>query len=99
MCPLGYVSDPVYGWAEECSARFGTHPVQICTGWNTVAHLVDTEGRRASCQHATLSATQAERSSGVPSARLLPKSGAPSGCLTYRASRGAALPETGYART
>jgi hypothetical protein len=42
---LGYVCDPVYGWAEECTERFGTHPVQICTRWNTIAHVVDSEGR------------------------------------------------------
>jgi len=44
---LGYVCDPVYEWAEECSTRFGTHPVQICTRWNTIAHLVDAEGQPA----------------------------------------------------
>jgi site-specific recombinase XerD len=42
---LGYVCDPVYGWAEECTERFGTHPVQICTRWNTIAHVVGSEGR------------------------------------------------------
>ena len=24
-----FVTDPAYGWAEECLARFGTHPVQV----------------------------------------------------------------------
>ena len=33
-----------YRWAEECEARSGTHPVQICHEWNTVAHLVEYEG-------------------------------------------------------
>lgn len=44
---LGFVCDPVYGWAEECTARFGAHPVQICSRWNTISHLVDTDGRPA----------------------------------------------------
>ena len=24
-----YVTDPAYGWAGQCQARFGTHPVQV----------------------------------------------------------------------
>lgn len=44
---LAYVCDPVYGWAEECETRFGTHPVQICHALNTAAHLSDFEGRPA----------------------------------------------------
>jgi integrase/recombinase XerC len=39
-----YITSPYYRWSEECEARFGTHPVQICHEWNTVAHLVDYEG-------------------------------------------------------
>ncbi|MFF5038065.1 tyrosine-type recombinase/integrase [Nocardia salmonicida] len=39
-----YMTSPHYGWSQECEARFGTHPVQICHEWNTVAHLVDYEG-------------------------------------------------------
>ncbi|WP_406238987.1 tyrosine-type recombinase/integrase [Nocardia sp. NBC_01009] len=35
---------PEYGWAVECEERFGTHPVQVCFEWNTLAHLVDYEG-------------------------------------------------------
>lgn len=35
---------PEYQWAVECEKRFGTHPVQICFEWNTLAHLVDYEG-------------------------------------------------------
>jgi site-specific recombinase XerD len=42
---LAYATDPVYGWAEECSSRFGSHPVQICNRWNTARHLADFEGR------------------------------------------------------
>lgn len=40
-----YITSPYYGWPEECQSRFGTHPVQVCHEWNTVAHLVDYEGR------------------------------------------------------
>ncbi|GAA2046675.1 hypothetical protein GCM10009839_59070 [Catenulispora yoronensis] len=39
-----YLTSPYYRWAEECEARFGTHPTQIVHEWNTVAHLVDYEG-------------------------------------------------------
>lgn len=39
-----YVTSPHYRWPEECIARFGTHPVQICHEWNTVVHLLDYEG-------------------------------------------------------
>ncbi len=54
---LAYVCDPLYGWDTECLTRFGTHPVQICSGANSMAHVVDAEGRpgrrsmtRAECQ-------------------------------------------------
>jgi site-specific recombinase XerD len=40
-----YIISPHYHWSEECEARFGTHPVQICHEWNTAAHLVDYEGQ------------------------------------------------------
>lgn len=40
-----FLTSPAYGWAAECEARFGTHPVQICHEWNTVAHLTEYEGR------------------------------------------------------
>lgn len=39
-----FLISPHYRWAEECEARFGTHPVQICHEWNTTGHLVDYEG-------------------------------------------------------
>lgn len=42
---LGYLIDPVYGWAEECMSRFGTHPVQICHEWNTATHVQEAAGR------------------------------------------------------
>ena len=41
----GYLIAPQYRWAEECQARFGAHPARICFESNTVAHLVDYEGR------------------------------------------------------
>jgi site-specific recombinase XerD len=44
-CFLDYVVDGRYGWAAECEARFGTHPVQICHEWNTAVHVADYEGR------------------------------------------------------
>src|SRR5215470_16204600 len=34
-----YLNAPQYRWAEECEARFGTHPVRICFESNTTAHL------------------------------------------------------------
>ena len=39
-----YITSPHYQWPGECEMRFGTHPVQICHEWNTVAHLVGYEG-------------------------------------------------------
>jgi integrase/recombinase XerC len=39
-----YVTDPAYGWAEQCQARFGTHPVQVAHEWNTAVHVQDAEG-------------------------------------------------------
>lgn len=41
----GFITDPRYGWAEECQRRFGQAPVQVCHEWNTVAHLAEYEGR------------------------------------------------------
>jgi integrase/recombinase XerC len=28
-----FITDPAYGWAEQCEVRFGTHPIQIVEGW------------------------------------------------------------------
>lgn len=42
---LGYVCDPLYGWAEECDTRFGTYPVQICHAWNSAVHRATFEAR------------------------------------------------------
>jgi integrase/recombinase XerC len=38
-----YVTDPAYGWAGQCQARFGTHPVQVVHEWNTAVHVQDNE--------------------------------------------------------
>ena len=42
---MDFVTDPRYGWAGECEARFGTHPVQICHATNTLRHCDEFEGR------------------------------------------------------
>jgi integrase/recombinase XerC len=39
-----FVTDPVYGWAEECWQRFAAHPVQVCTEANSALHVADYEG-------------------------------------------------------
>ncbi len=39
-----YLTDPAYGWAEQCQARFGTHPVQVAHEWNTAVHAQAAEG-------------------------------------------------------
>ena len=39
-----YLTDPAYGWAGECQARFGTHPVQVVHEWNTAVHVQAAEG-------------------------------------------------------
>jgi integrase/recombinase XerC len=38
-----YVTDPTYGWPQECLRRFGTHPVQVCHEWNTAVHVQEVE--------------------------------------------------------
>lgn len=40
-----FITDSRYGWAEECEARFGHVPQQICHDWNTVSHMLEYEGR------------------------------------------------------
>ena len=42
---LAYVCDPLYGWDTECLTGFGNHPTQICSGANSMAHVVEAEGR------------------------------------------------------
>ncbi len=38
-----FLTDPAYGWAEECERRFGNHPIQIVHEWNTAVHLQESE--------------------------------------------------------
>jgi site-specific recombinase XerD len=40
-----FITDGRYGWAAECERRFGQPPAQIAHEWNTVAHVVEHEGR------------------------------------------------------
>lgn len=42
---LEYLTDPRYGWVEECVRRFGAGPVQLFHRWNTLTHASDYEGR------------------------------------------------------
>jgi len=45
-----FATDPLYGWADTCEERFGTHPVQVVHEWNTAVHVQDNEsdpGKRA----------------------------------------------------
>lgn len=42
---LDYITDPGYGWGDECVRRFGTHPVQVCHEWNTATHVQDAIAR------------------------------------------------------
>jgi site-specific recombinase XerC len=47
------LTGPEYGWAEQCIARSGTHPVQVCHERNTAVHAQQAEGdpvRRAFTQ-------------------------------------------------
>jgi site-specific recombinase XerD len=38
-----FATDPLYGWAQTCEERFGTHPVQVVHEWNTAVHVQDNE--------------------------------------------------------
>ena len=38
-----FITDPAYGWPEQCEARFGTHPIQIVHEWNTAVHVQENE--------------------------------------------------------
>lgn len=40
-----YLTDPRYGWAEQCEHHFGAHPVQICHEGNMPSHTSPYEGR------------------------------------------------------
>lgn len=38
-----YATDPAYEWAQQCLARFGTHPIQVVHEWNTAVHAQENE--------------------------------------------------------
>ena len=38
-----FVTDPAYGWVEQCLGRFDTHPVQVITELNAARHVADVE--------------------------------------------------------
>jgi integrase/recombinase XerC len=38
-----YATDPAYGWAGQCQARFGNHLVQVVHEWNTAVHVQASE--------------------------------------------------------
>ena len=38
-----YVTDPGYGWADECERRFGSHPIQVINEVNSADHVADVE--------------------------------------------------------
>lgn len=42
-----YATDPAYGWAAECEARFGSHPIQVVHEWNTAVHVQENEADAA----------------------------------------------------
>ncbi|WP_253259533.1 site-specific integrase [Subtercola boreus] len=35
---LQFLTDPAYGWSEQCWERFGDHPAQVFHEWNTARH-------------------------------------------------------------
>jgi site-specific recombinase XerD len=42
---MGFVTDPRYGWVDQCRQRFGKIPQQIFHEWNSIAHTSDYEGQ------------------------------------------------------
>jgi integrase/recombinase XerC len=38
-----FATDPLYGWADICEERFGTHPVQVVHEWNAAVHLQEND--------------------------------------------------------
>lgn len=39
-----FLTNPAYGWVEECMRHFGTHPVQVVHEWNAAAHADEADG-------------------------------------------------------
>ncbi len=62
---LQYVTDPRYGWSEECVQRFGVAPTQVLHEWNTVVHVSEYEATHAGDHSPT---TKCKRSSTPPMA-------------------------------
>ena len=88
-----FATDPLYGWADTCEERFGTHPVQVVHEWNTAVHVQDNEsdrGKRAFTK-AELHAFFAHCDDEVARARSLGRKGWPP------AFRDATLFKTAYA--
>ena len=42
---MEYLTEPAYGWVDECMKRFGTHPTSITFEWNTARHTADMMGQ------------------------------------------------------
>lgn len=42
-----YVTDPSYDWAQQCEARFGSHPIQVVHDWNSAVHAQENEADAA----------------------------------------------------
>ncbi|MFI5973627.1 hypothetical protein [Streptomyces sp. NPDC051452] len=39
-----FLTNPAYGWVDECLRHFGTHPVQVVFDWNAATHADEAEG-------------------------------------------------------
>ncbi len=39
-----FLTNPAYGWSDECLRHFGTHPVQVVYDWNAATHADEAEG-------------------------------------------------------
>ncbi|MFE1444079.1 tyrosine-type recombinase/integrase [Streptomyces sp. NPDC058739] len=39
-----FLTNPAYGWVDECMRHFGTHPVQVVYDWNAATHADEAEG-------------------------------------------------------
>ncbi|MFG2703068.1 hypothetical protein [Streptomyces sp. NPDC048386] len=39
-----FLTNPAYGWSDECLRYFGTHPVQVVHDWNAATHADEAEG-------------------------------------------------------
>ncbi|MER6523024.1 site-specific integrase [Streptomyces sp. NPDC001553] len=39
-----FLTNPAYGWGDECLRHFGTHPVHVVYDWNAATHADEAEG-------------------------------------------------------